>query len=163
MKWAIYPALVFVTMGLEVGLANPLDAYGFGARGMGLGGAMTALAEGSSAGYYNPAGLAHGGRMRLDLGYVFVDPRLTLDNVEQDVSSSRGFQGGVVLSRPILGRGFGFAMSLHLPSGRISRIKALAETAPRLVLLDNRPQRLVLSSSLGFEVLPNLHFGGGLT
>lgn len=65
-------ALLFVLFGLLAGatalgqgLANPFDV-GLGVRAMGLGGAYTALAEGSEALLANPAGLAWVPSLRAD-------------------------------------------------------------------------------------------------
>ncbi|MCA9563669.1 MAG: hypothetical protein KC561_09285, partial [Myxococcales bacterium] len=49
--------------------ADPLDAFGSGARAISLGGAFTGLADDSSANYYNPAGLAQADNLRFDIGY----------------------------------------------------------------------------------------------
>ncbi len=143
--------------------ANPLDAFGFGARGMALGSAMTAVSEDYAANYYNPAGLAAGGRLSLAVGYAFVQPRLAIAGGDQDVDASRGIQAGVVLPGTVWGHRLGVSVGLHLPDERVSRIRALPQRQPRWVLWDNRPQRIVISSSAAFEVLPNLFLGGGLT
>ena len=143
--------------------ANPLDAFGFGARGMALGSAMTAISDDFSANYYNPAGLAAGEAFRLELGYALIKPSLSIGGGDQDVDASRGFQGGVVLPGRVWGRRLGFSIGLHLPDERVSRIRALPQRQPRWVLWDNRPQRIVITSSAAFEVLPGLFVGAGLT
>lgn len=144
-------------------LANPLDAFGFGARAIGLGGAATAVSTDVAANYYNPAGLAAGDGLRLDLGYAFVRPELRIAGGDQQVDDSRGFQGGVALPGELFGHRVGFSLGLHLPDERVSRIRALPQRQPRWVLWDNRPQRVVISSSLAFEVIDGLFIGGGLT
>lgn len=143
--------------------ANPLDAFGYGARAVGLGGAVTATSTDVSANYYNPAGLAAAEHLRLDLGYAFVRPRLTMSGGDQNVDDSRGFQGGVALPGELFGRRVGFSLGLHLPDERVSRIRALPERQPRWVLWDNRPQRVVISSSVALETLDDLFVGVGLT
>ena len=143
--------------------ANPLDAFGFGARSVGLGGAVTAIAHDVSANYYNPAGLARGGEMRIELGYARVEPNLELSGGELDVDASRGFQGGVILAGDLYEHDVGFSVGLHLPDRRITRVRALPQSQPRFALFDNRPQRLVVSTGLGVEVRDDLYFGGTLT
>lgn len=143
--------------------ANPLDAFGFGARAVGMGGAATAVSTDVAANYYNPAGLAAGDGLRLDLGYAFVRPEMRIAGGDQNVDDSRGFQGGVALPGEVLGRRVGFSLGLHLPDERVSRIRALPQRQPRWVLWDNRPQRVVISSSLALEVIDGLFIGGGLT
>lgn len=143
--------------------ANPLDAFGFGARSVSMGSAATAVAEDYAANYYNPAGLAAGGDLSLTLGYVLARPQLELNGRDNEVDDSRGFQGGVVLAGQLFERGVGFSLGLHLPDERISRIRALPQSQPRWVLYDNRPQRIVISSSAAVELLDSLYFGAGLT
>ncbi len=143
--------------------ANPLDAFGYGARAVGLGGAVTATSTDVAANYYNPAGLAAAEHLRLDLGYAFVRPKLTMSGGDQNVDDSRGFQGGVALPGALFGRRVGFSLGLHLPDERVSRIRALPERQPRWVLWDNRPQRVVISSSIAVETLDDLFIGAGLT
>jgi len=69
-------AVVFVGLALFLGpavfaqgLPNPFDV-GLGVRAEGFGGAYTALAEGTEALLYNPAGLAHLSGMRVDSSYA---------------------------------------------------------------------------------------------
>ncbi len=143
--------------------ANPLDAFGFGARAIGMGSAHTAVAEDFSANYYNPAGLAAGRDLRLDVGYVLSDPALDLGGDDNGVDDSRGIQGGVVLASELFEHGFGLSIGVHLPDERVSRIRALPQRQPRWVLYDNRPQRIVISSSAGVEILEGLYLGAGLT
>jgi long-chain fatty acid transport protein len=143
--------------------ANPLDAYGFGARGIALGGAMTAAARGFAATYYNPAGLAIDQPLSLELGYVYSEPTLRIDGRDLEVDASQGFQGGITVPGDIYDRAFAVSLGLHLPDGLISRVRSLPQGRPRFVLYDNRPQRLVVSTSAAFEIFDGLYFGAGLT
>lgn len=143
--------------------ANPLDAYGFGARAMGLSGAYTALADDFSANYYNPAGLAVSGKLRIELGYAFHQPALTINGVDSEVDESRGFQGGVVLGGEIGGHRIAASVGLFLPDALVSRIRSLPQQQPRWALVDNRPQRIVVTTSLAVEVVDNLFIGAGIT
>lgn len=156
-------ALVFGT-GTFAGTAqaNPLDAYGFGARAMALGGAATSSARGFAASYYNPAGIA-GGPLALEVGYTFSEPVLRLNDRDLNVDASRGFQGGITVPGEIFGHEVGVSLALHLPDGLISRVRTLPQQRPRFVLFDNRPQRLVVSTSAAVEILDGLYFGTGLT
>ncbi|MEM6958675.1 MAG: hypothetical protein AAF645_23540, partial [Myxococcota bacterium] len=45
--------------------ATPPDTFGFGSRSTALGGAVAASVEDVSATYYNPAGLARSGNLRI--------------------------------------------------------------------------------------------------
>lgn len=157
--------LVFAGLALATPVrANPLDYFGFGARGMAMGSAQVALADDFSANYYNPAGLATRGVLQLQLGYALVDPSLELNRQDLDVDGVRGFQGGLVIPGDAWGHRVAVSLGLHLPDERITRLRALPEAQPRFVLYDNHPQRLVLTTSLAFEVVPDLlYLGAGLT
>jgi long-chain fatty acid transport protein len=143
--------------------ANPLDAFGFGARGMSLGGAMTAIARDFSANYYNPAGLASGEDLRIEIGYMYNDPTLTMNGNDQNVDRSYGVQAGVVMPGQIGTRTLAFSVGLHLPAERITRIRALPQRQPQWVVYDNRPQRLVITTSAAFEIVEWLYVGAGVT
>lgn len=143
--------------------ANPLDAFGFGSRSIGLAGAATAVVDDFSANYYNPAALAAGDELRLELGYVFIEPALKMNGFDVGVDANQGFQGGVVLPGQLFGHAFGASVGLFLPDNLVSRIRSLPQSQPRFVLYDNRPQRVVVSASLGLEIARDLYIGGGLT
>lgn len=144
--------------------ANPLDSFGFGARGPGMGNARVALADDFSANYYNPAGLALRGALQLELGYALVMPTLELDGRDLDVDGVRGFQGGLVVPGDLWDHRLAVSLGIYLPDQRITRLRALPEAQPRFALYDNHPQRLVLTTSLAFEVLKDTLFvGAGLT
>lgn len=158
--------LIWLALALSLPLsaaANPIDAFGFGARAVGLGGAATAVSTDTAANYYNPAGLAAAEHLRLDLGYTLVRPEMRIAGGDQRVDDNRGFQGGVAMPGTVLGRRIGFSLGLHLPDERVSRIRALPQRQPRWVLWDNRPQRVVISSSLAVQIIDRLYVGGGLT
>jgi len=168
----VSPSLARNAVALSVGLAlmapgaasaNPLDAFGFGPRGVAMGGAVTATARDVSATYYNPAGLALGDALLLEVGYARLEPALTLNGVEQDVDASAGLQGGLVLPGVIAGHRVGVGLGVHLPDRRVTRLRALRQSKPRFELFDNRPQRLSITSGLGLEVAPGLSLGAALT
>lgn len=145
-------------------VANPFDTIPLGARAIGLGGAYGALASDYSANFYNPAGLATSDDLQLAVGYTFFEPSLTLNDEDLDVDGIRGFQGGIVLPGRVWDHRIALSVALHLPDERVTRLRALPESQPRFVLYDNHPQRIVLTTSLGFEVVKDLvYVGVGLT
>lgn len=144
--------------------ANPLDVHGFGARSIAMGGAATATASDYSANYYNPAGLAADDQLRLEFGYLYANPDLQLNDADLDVDRSYGIQGGIVMPGRIGRRIVAFSFGVFLPAERISRVRALPQQQARWVLFDNRPQRLVITTSAALELVPELlYVGGGLT
>ncbi len=151
------------TMVAHDAAANPLDAFGFGARAIGLGGAATASVDDFSANYYNPAALARLDGLRLELGYIAVKPSLSINGGDLGVDEPAGFQGGMTLPGKLLGRRLAFSVGIYLPDSRITRVRALPQRQPRFALYDNRPQRLVITASGSVEVLDDLFLGFGLT
>jgi len=128
-----------------------------------MGSAYTAVADDSSAHYYNPAGLARQRDIRFDLGYAYHDPRLRFDGGDADVDLVKGLQLGVVLPGELLERRFGVGLSMMLLDDRVTRVRALPQQQPRFVLFDNRPQRLYITANFAFEPVDHLFIGGGVT
>ncbi len=159
-------AVLAATMAMlpHVALANPFDYFGFGARAIGLGGAATALSDDFSANHYNPAGLTVRDGLELALGYFAAEPALRLNALDTRVDPATGTQFGATLRGLALSRKLALSIGLHLPDARITRLRALPELQPRFALFDNHPQRLVLTTSLAWEVIPDrLSVGVGLT
>lgn len=143
--------------------ANPLDAFGFGARGIAMGGAVTATARDVSANYYNPGGLAAADHLHIDLGYVYTQPQAELNGRDVGVDRASGFQGGFLLPGVLFDHRVAFSLGLYLPDDRITRLRALRQSQPRFELYDNRPQRLVITSSASVEIVEGLTVGAGVT
>ena len=156
--------LALATVGSPMNaLANPLDAFGFGARSTAMGGACAASVNDFSATYYNPAAVATQEQLRLDFGYTWMQPALRLSDEDLNVDASRGVQGGLLLAGSILGHRLGLGLGIHLPDNLMTRVRSLPQRQPRFALYDNRPQRMVITASLGFEVTDWLSIGVGLT
>ena len=143
--------------------ANPFDAFGVGTRVTALGGAGTASTRDSSANYYNPAALTKVSGLRLDLGYLYIQPELYMNDGNLGVDRVSGLYTGVTLPKQLFGQSFAVSLSFFLPDDRITRIRSLAQMQPRFVLYDNRPQRVVITTSFAWEPWDGLSFGGGLT
>ena len=142
--------------------ANPLDAFGWGARAPALGSAYAAIADDSAAGYYNPAGLARGTDLRIDVGYQAARPLIDVSGQRQALKDARGLAAGIVLPGQILGVRFAFGATLFLPDQYVTRVHVLSYDAPRLQLYDNRTQRFFLGANLSIRLYRGLYIGGGL-
>jgi len=143
--------------------ANPFDVYGAGARSTALGGAGTAGARDFSANHYNPALLAVLDGMEISFGYLSAKPSLKLNGGDLGVTQSRGSFAGVTLPRKLAWHRLAVSLSLYLPNNFITRVRSLPESQPRFVLYDNRPQRIVVTSSLAFEVFEDFFVGASLS
>ena len=142
--------------------ANPVDAFGFGARGPAMGGAQTAATDDGGANYYNPAALARAHAIRFDVAYQLAAPRLELNGGDQDVDSSRGFALSLSAPGKILGTEVAFGVGIFLPDERLIRSRTLPPGTPRWALYDNRPQCIFLASSLAIALGPRLSLGGSI-
>lgn len=142
--------------------ANPIDAFGYGARAAALGSAYSAVADDSAANYYNPAGLARTTDLRIDVGYQFARPLVEVSGQRQPLLDTRGLTAGVVLPGTIRPVRFAFGVSLFLPDQHVTRIRVLSFDQPRLHMYDNRTQRLYLAANLAVHIYRGLYVGGGL-
>ena len=140
-----------------------LDVFGFGARGMGMGNAQTAVADDVSANHYNPAGLALAESLRIDVGYLHTFSRMTLNEGDLDLDENPGVQAGLVIPGSIGDIRLAFGLGFHLPNSRLSRIRALPESQPRFVLMDNRTQHVSINANIAIQPFEGLTLGAGLT
>ena len=142
--------------------ANPVDAFGFGARSAAMASAQTAASDDGGANYYNPAILATFDEIRFDLGYQLAAPSLTVNDLDVGVDTSRGITTSLNVPGRIAGTRVALGAGLFLPDQHITRTRTLASSKPRFVVYDNRPQRLFIAANLSLEITDRLFIGGGL-
>ncbi len=159
----LFSALVVAAAGPTAARANPIDAFGIGARAPALGSAYAAIADDSSAGYYNPAGLAQSGDVHIDIGYQFARPQIAVSGVDQALMDTRGMNAGIILPGELFGVRFAFGATLFLPDQEATRIRVQSFDQPRLQLYENRGQRLYMAANLALHIWRGLYIGGGLT
>lgn len=143
--------------------ANPIDAFGLGARGAAMGGAQTAAVDDSSASYYNPAALARLDDLHIDFGYRAALPLLEINGLDLGVDSSRGLTVGIATPGEIAGMRVALGSAIFLPDQNVSRIRSLPRSQPRFALYDNRPQRLFFAANLAVAITDRLSIGGGIS
>src|SRR5262249_33105062 len=133
--------------------ANPVDAYGLGARNPAMGGAATASTDSdSSATYYNPAAIAAADAIRIDLGYQAAMPALTINGGDQGVDPAHGLVAGLVMPGHVGGLKIAFGAAVLLLDERVIRLRTYPSDQPRWMYYDNRPQRFFLATSLALEL-----------
>jgi long-subunit fatty acid transport protein len=161
LRLGLLAAIAFPAM--STARANPLDTFGFGSREVSLGGAVGADVEDASAAYYNPAGLAGGSELRISMGYTRTHSSLTIGGTDSALDPVAGTNFGIVAPIPIGTTRLAFGVTAHLPDNRISRTRSVLLDHPRWELYDTRPHKIFLATSVAFQPVPWLRFGGGIT
>lgn len=159
---ALAAAGVACVLAPALAAANPVDVFGFGARGPAMGGAQTAATRDGGANYYNPGALALGDDIRIDLGYQYAAPRLRLNGGDQGVDSARGLAASLSVPGRLFGVRVAFGAGVFLPDERVTRARTLASGKPRWALYDNRPQRIFLASNFALDLGGRVFVGGGI-
>lgn len=158
---ALACALIVTDPGLAS--ATPPDTNGFGSRAVALGGALSADVEDGSSPYYNPAGLVRAGNLRLGVGYLSTENRLSINGVDSDVERISGLNVTIVAPATFGQFRFAFGLALHLPDQRLSRTRSSLVDRPRWELYDTRPHKVYMTTSLGIRVVEWLTLGAGIT
>ena len=166
LRWASAPVLFIVLLFLVLlsnpVFANPADVFGFSPRASAMAQAAVAVSDDSSANYYNPAGLARQGDLRIDIGYQAAHPSLSINGHDSHVDSTSGFLVGISAPGQIFGTRIAFGAALFLPDDRISRTRSLAYAQPRWENYDNRTQRIFLAANLAIKLPGGVSVGGGI-
>lgn len=143
-------------------LASPSEAYGFGSRESGMGGAVSAETRGFAANYYNPAALVRSRGLDVGVGYFHASHALEMNGKDNHVDPVRGVVGGLVVPGTLFDVPVAFGLALHLPDQRLSRVRSLPQEQPRWELYDNRGQRLFFAVNVAIAPAPWLELGGGM-
>ena len=125
--------------------ASPVDLFGFGMRGISMGGAIASSSTGHEAIYYNPAGLAWAEHPTFSLGYQYASFGLNIRDEPLDVQAAPALSIGFSMPLPLggtmrnkLALGLGFVQFLHffwIATMRVPVVlmEAMASTARALV------------------------------
>src|SRR5581483_4800271 len=106
--------------------ANPIDAFGLGSLAIAMGGAATAAVDDTSANYYNPAALARGRDLRIDIGYRWAQPLLQFNGGDVGTNATRGVSAGLLLPGRIGAVRFAFGAAVWLPDQWLLRQRWMA-------------------------------------
>ncbi len=178
--------LLALLCGVPTASASIYDIYGFGARGISLGGAMVTLADDFSATFYNPAAVTlpsdvrYGGsfivaapffdvglaRPACTEGAVLCSARLGAFGYSRREAhipeTFAGFSLGWVIPFDVgLGR-LSTGVSLYVPTINLIRAEALDPATPQFYLYQNLPDQLVILLSLGWAPLDWFSVGAGV-
>lgn len=105
MKYRILLILLFLSLSIDAygqigGRAGAFSRMGFGARGMGMGNALTAVTSGDVVGYYNPAvvPLSEYKNISASFGILALDRKLNFISHSAPLKPSAGISFGIINS-----------------------------------------------------------------
>jgi long-subunit fatty acid transport protein len=145
--------------------ASTLDLYGYGARGVGMAGAVTATARGHESVYYNPAGLAFAERASFAVGFERADLFLELDGDSVDARRSQAMIIGITLPLPLGGwleRRLALGTGFVIPTDSILRADLPRPGRARFAIVENRAQVVSLQVAAGLRLHDTFAIGGGV-
>jgi long-chain fatty acid transport protein len=165
--------------------ANPLDRFGFGTRGPGMGNAYSAGVDDYTATFYNPAALGFMKHPTAGAAITYHDIHLEVDGAVKDEFYDADGDGLVDTAREVettakpedaRGLDFGFSLpiggilrervalgvGIHLPGGnRIVRVKANDPDEPFFYMYDNDIQKMAILVGAGIRLSDMFSVGGG--
>lgn len=145
--------------------ASAIDLFGYGARGMAMGGAIAASAAGHAAVYYNPARLAFDEQLSFAVGYQRADLALTAQGEGWDALDAPALTIGFGIPLPLGGvmedrLTFGLGFVLPQTSILIADTKRPGDLS--WVLAENRAQTVSIQGGLGVRLTDWLSIGWGM-
>jgi hypothetical protein len=156
------------------GLPGSFSRMGFGARGAGMGNAMTAVISGDLVGYYNPAAIAfsESRNANASFGLLSLDRRLNFVSYSQALPPNAGLSAGIINSgvSKIDGRSFDGEQTGDMKTSEnevflsfANRLKSGFAIGITLKLLYYQLYTDVTSSTVGFDIGVLVPVGQSLT
>ena len=159
----VFTVMIFVLLPSESS-ADPTDIFGLDARGQGMANTMVSLSTDWSFATHNPAAGAIAEGISLGVGYSYYRLQAKVNGHNAEMTDARGLSLGLVAPFNIYKRiRAAFGITAHLPDYYVVRVQMKPAYEPRFVLLDNRPNRVVLTPAFSLRVWDYLSFGVGAT
>ncbi len=146
--------------------ASSADLFGFGARGIAMGGAVATSSSGASAAYYNPAGLAFAQSPTFTIGYQYAGASLSIADNPHPFEPVAGVSLGVGLPLPFGGalkERLSMGLAFIIPEAAVLAAQTPTPSTPHFPLLDSRGQTVTLVTSLGIRLAEDLSVGAGVS
>jgi long-chain fatty acid transport protein len=171
--WILLVVSILLVHPAEVS-ATSFRTYGFGARAVAMGGAMTAHVADYTATFYNPAGLVTMPVMDLATGLQYanvkteasnpapVPPGWVRDSDAFPVDDAWSLYGGLRLNVPFaaeLKDRVGFGLSFYTNATKVLDVRIPYGFKPQFVLLNGQTNMLVIQPGLGIRILDGLRVG----
>ncbi len=145
--------------------ASAPDLFGYGARAIGMAGAVATAPGGAAAVYYGPAALAFETQPKVAIGFQRADLALSIDDVDYPVDAAMATTIGFVLP---LGFGGALADRLVLGTGFVTPTDAIlvahlpAVHTPRFAVVSHRARTVTLQAAMGVRLNDRLALGAGV-
>ncbi len=152
--------------------ANPFELFGYTPRAIGMGEAMTGVADDLAGSFYNPAGLIGHTKAEFGIGFADTVSQLHIDRAKtsasapssQLVPSSPRFELGIIFplggsllkDRVVLGIGGGH------PLGSLIRVQTVDQSHPQFYMYQSKAQRFALNGAIGIRIINGLSIGAGV-
>ena len=151
--------------------ANPFELFGYTPRALGMGEAMTAVADDLAGSFYNPAGMIGHTKAEFGIGFADTISQLHIDRSKtsdatssQEVERSPRFELGIIFplggslfkDRVVIGIGGGH------PVGSLVRVQTVDQAHPQFYMYQSKAQRFALNTAVGIRIINGLSIGGGV-
>ena len=163
--------LSLLAMAPRVAQANYWDLYGMTPRALGMANCQTAVADDSSAVFYNPAALASATASGYGLSFSTSLPSLSVDferdpatlaAAEPAPASAIGFGTHFLLAGSHADRRLALGLAFSIPTRSLLSGQALDPAIPQWYLYNALPERLAFAIGLAARPFDWLSLGAGL-
>lgn len=145
--------------------AGAFEVMGLGPTGIAEAGARTARASDGGAAFFNPAGLAMGRGLHLDLAPQLAISGLATQGRAVDVADPFGFVLTADATVPFEGPledHLRVGIALYVPPSSLLRLLVEPPETPQFPYFANRTQRLVIQPALAVRITQAVAIGGGV-
>ena len=145
--------------------AGAIQLFGFGARGVAMGGAVASSSEGYESVYYNPAALITASELSFNMGYQGGAFDLQINQESWDIQNASaltvGFGlplpfGGALKERIALGLGF------VIPQSSVLVADLPRPGEPAFTLLETRAQAVAIQAGIGLRLTESISIGASV-